>query len=202
MSNEDPTKAPDPSNEKNNAEESDSDECPQLEPISPPTTASPQDIDQSRRISRREKKSMKALSKLGLKPFPGVRKVTIRRGRGIQFVIQSPEVFKSPASDTYVICGEAKLEDFTVDAQRQLVERIAAASAAMNAPQPAPPASTATDSAAGAQAESADTTGDVSFSQEDIEVVMSSSRKDRATAIEALRKADGDIVKAIMSLTD
>jgi hypothetical protein len=31
----------------------------------------------------------------------------------ILFVIQAPDVFKSPASDTYVIFGEAKIEDLS-----------------------------------------------------------------------------------------
>lgn len=31
----------------------------------------------------------------------------------ILFVIQAPDVFKSPNSDTYVIFGEAKIEDLS-----------------------------------------------------------------------------------------
>ena len=35
----------------------------------------------------------------------------------ILFVIQAPDVFKSPASDTYIIFGEAKIEDLSAQAQ-------------------------------------------------------------------------------------
>ena len=34
----------------------------------------------------------------------------------ILFVIQEPTVFKSPASDTYIVFGEAKIEDLSAQA--------------------------------------------------------------------------------------
>lgn len=37
----------------------------------------------------------------------------------ILFVIQQPDVFKSPSSETYVIFGEAKIEDLSASAQAQ-----------------------------------------------------------------------------------
>lgn len=40
----------------------------------------------------------------------------------ILFVIQSPDVFKSPASDTYIIFGEAKIEDLSAQAQSQAAQ--------------------------------------------------------------------------------
>ncbi len=47
--------------------------------------------------------------KLGLKPFLGITKVTIKKSKNILFVISKPEVFKSPACDTYIVFGEAKV---------------------------------------------------------------------------------------------
>ncbi len=41
----------------------------------------------------------------------------------ILFVIQAPDVFKSPASDTYIIFGEAKIEDLSAQAQSQAAEQ-------------------------------------------------------------------------------
>jgi nascent polypeptide-associated complex subunit alpha len=38
------------------------------------------------------------------------------------FVIQTPDVFKSPASDTYIIFGEAKIEDLSAAAQSQAAQ--------------------------------------------------------------------------------
>ncbi len=48
---------------------------------------------------------------------PGVTRVAIRKSKSILFVINRPEVFKSPAGDTYVIFGEAKIEDMSQQAQ-------------------------------------------------------------------------------------
>lgn len=41
----------------------------------------------------------------------------------ILFVIQNPDVFKSPASDTYIIFGEAKIEDLSAQAQTAAAEQ-------------------------------------------------------------------------------
>ena len=59
--------------------------------------------------SRGEKKARKALSKIGLKTVSGVTRVTIRKSKNILFVINKPDVYKSPASDTYIVFGEAKV---------------------------------------------------------------------------------------------
>lgn len=53
--------------------------------------------------------------------------VTVRGHRTqILFVIQSPDVFKSPASDTYIIFGEAKIEDLSAQAQAAAAEQFKA----------------------------------------------------------------------------
>lgn len=49
------------------------------------------------------------MSKLGLKPVHGVTRITIRKSKSILFVINRPDVFKSPASDIYIVFGEAKV---------------------------------------------------------------------------------------------
>ena len=59
--------------------------------------------------SRSEKKARRAMTKLGLKSFPGITRVTIRKSKNILFVIGKPDVYKSPASDTYIVFGEAKV---------------------------------------------------------------------------------------------
>ena len=50
------------------------------------------------------------MSKLGLRQIQGVTRITIQKSRNILFVIAKPDVFKSPASDTYVVFGEAKVQ--------------------------------------------------------------------------------------------
>merc|ERR1712054_698367 len=73
--------------------------------------------------SRSEKKSRKAMQKLGMKPVPGVIRVTIKKSKNILFVISKPDVFKSPASDTHIIFGEAKIEDLSAQAQTAAAEQ-------------------------------------------------------------------------------
>merc|ERR1711975_50261 len=73
--------------------------------------------------SRSEKKSRKAMQKLGMKPVPGIMRVTVKKAKNILFVISKPDVFKSPASETYVIFGEAKIEDINSQAQQKAAEQ-------------------------------------------------------------------------------
>ena len=40
----------------------------------------------------------------------------------ILFVIQNPDVLKSPASDTYIIFGEAKIEDLSAQQPQVMAE--------------------------------------------------------------------------------
>ena len=47
----------------------------------------------------------------------GVTRVAIRKSKNILFVITKPDVYKSPASDTYIVFGEAKIEDLSQQAQ-------------------------------------------------------------------------------------
>merc|ERR1712108_23138 len=75
------------------------------------------------RQSRSEKKARKAMSKLGLKQVQGVSRVTIRKSKNILFVISRPDVYKSPASDTYIVFGEAKIEDLSQQAQVRAVDQ-------------------------------------------------------------------------------
>lgn len=64
--------------------------------------------------SRSEKKARKAMSKLGLKSVTGVSRVTIRKSKNILFVVNKPDVYKSPAGDTYIVFGEAKVSSIAL----------------------------------------------------------------------------------------
>ena len=47
--------------------------------------------------------------KLGLRSYPGITRVTVRKAKNILFIIAKPDVYKSPASDTYIVFGETKV---------------------------------------------------------------------------------------------
>jgi len=74
-----------------------------------------------------EKKARKIMGKLGLKQVAGVTRVTIRKSKNILFVINKPDVYKNPASDTYIVFGEAKIEDLSQQAQMEAANRFKAA---------------------------------------------------------------------------
>jgi nascent polypeptide-associated complex subunit alpha len=135
--------------------------------------------------NRAEKKARKAMMKMGMKQIPGIKRVTIKKSKNSLFVISAPDVFKSAASDTYVIFGEAKIEDMSAQA---------AQSAAQDAFKPDRFA------AAGAKAD-ADESGPVDESglnPKDIELVMAQASVSRAKAVKALQENDKDLVTAIM----
>ncbi|CAK7336418.1 unnamed protein product [Dovyalis caffra] len=152
-----------------------------------------QDGDASGRSkqSRSEKKSRKAMLKLGMKPIPGVSRVTVKKSKNILFVISKPDVFKSPTSDTYVIFGEAKIEDLSSQLQTQAAEQF-------KAPDLSHVISKPETSAMAQDDEEVDETG---VEPKDIELVMTQAGVSRSKAVKALKSADGDIVTAIMDLT-
>ncbi|XP_072959716.1 nascent polypeptide-associated complex subunit alpha-like protein 1 [Typha angustifolia] len=141
--------------------------------------------------SRSEKKSRKAMLKLGMKPIPGVSRVTVKKSKNILFVISKPDVFKSPTSDTYVIFGEAKIEDLSSQLQTQAAEQF-------KAPDPSHVTSKPETSATAQDDEEVDDTG---VEPKDIELVMTQAGVSKSKAVKALKAADGDIVTAIMDLT-
>ncbi|KAJ7427693.1 putative nascent polypeptide-associated complex subunit alpha-like protein [Willisornis vidua] len=130
-----PAPQPPLKNDKGSGTESDSDESvPELEEqdSTQATTQQAQlaaaaEIDEEpvskAKQSRSEKKARKAMSKLGLRQVTGVTRVTIRKSKNILFVITKPDVYKSPASDTYIVFGEAKIEDLSQQAQLAAAEK-------------------------------------------------------------------------------
>merc|ERR1712000_657562 len=76
--------------------------------------------------SRNEKKARKMLEKLHL---TRVTRITMRRPKNMLFVINNPEVYKSPNSNTYIVFGEAKIEDINASAQQAAAAQLAAQSA-------------------------------------------------------------------------
>jgi nascent polypeptide-associated complex subunit alpha len=136
--------------------------------------------------NRSEKKARKAMLKLGMKQVTGIKRVTIKKSKQVLFVISTPDVFKSPASDTYVIFGEAKIEDLSQQA-------------AQSAAQDAFKADRFAKSAATPAAEEGpvDETG---MNAKDIELVMAQANVSRAQAVKALKENGNDIVTAIMVL--
>eukprot|EP01084_Bolivina_argentea_P126436 223872_1 len=85
-----------------------------------------EDDDPKQKQNRSEKKARKVMQKLGMKLVSDINRVTVRKSKNILFVIQDPDVYKSNASDTYVIFGEAKIEDLSAVKQNQAAQQFKA----------------------------------------------------------------------------
>jgi len=163
----------------------------------------PEELVSKAKQSRSEKKARKAMSKLGLKPITGVTRVTVRKSKNILFVIGRPEVFKSPASDTYIVFGEAKIEDLSQQAQMAAAEKLKAPgtttseSTVASGPGSGPHGVTTVP----IQEESDDEVDETGIESKDIELVMSQAGVTKNKAVKALKNNQHDIVNAIMELT-
>lgn len=58
-----------------------------------------------------ERKARKQLANLGLLRVSGVQRVVLKQARGRMYVVEKPEVYKSPSSDCYIVFGEPAQED-------------------------------------------------------------------------------------------
>lgn len=135
--------------------------------------------------------------KLGMKPITGVSRVTIKRTKNILFFISKPDVFKSPHSETYVIFGEAKIEDLSSQLQTQAAQQFRMPDMSSVISKPDASAADA-DAPADEEEEDVDDTG---VEPRDIDLVMTQAGVSRNKAVKALKTHNGDIVGAIMELT-
>merc|ERR1712070_414519 len=149
--------------------------------------------------SRSEKKSRKAMHKLGMKPVPGIVRVTVKKSKNILFVIKEPDVFKTndsndkKASQTFIVFGKAEIEDLSQQATNAAVEQFK--------PPSAGDASKATEQV---EEVDGDEDGDEDagdLDENDIELVVKQAGVTRSKAIKALKLNDKDVVNAIMALS-
>ncbi|XP_057690256.1 uncharacterized protein nacad [Corythoichthys intestinalis] len=170
------------------------------EPVRPPqlqSFSSADEVPNKPKQSRSEKKARKAMSKLGLKPVHGVTRITIRKSKSILFVISRPDVFKSPASDIYIVFGEAKIEDLSQQAHKAAAEKFKVPVTSTPLAPPLPPSLSIKEESE----EEEEEVDDRGLEQRDIELVMAQANVSRAKAVRALKHNKNDIVNAIMELT-
>merc|ERR1712195_103527 len=123
--------------------------------------------------SRSEKKSRKAMQKLGMKPVPGICRVTVKKSKNILFVIKEPDVFKTNDSNAAneqfkpPVGGDAKIPE--------AVEEV------------------------DGDDDGDEDAGDLD--ENDIELVVKQAGVSRSKAIKALKLNDKDVVNAIMALS-
>ncbi|TGJ88114.1 hypothetical protein E0Z10_g698 [Xylaria hypoxylon] len=157
--------------------------------------------------SRNEKKARKAIEKLHLTRVTGITRVTLRRPKNILFVINNPEVYKSPNSNTYIVFGEAKIEDLNSAAQQAAAQSLAAQGGEHDhAGHDHSHGDTgkAVESAEDKKDDDDDDDDEVDadgLEDKDIELVMTQANVSRTKAIKALQENDNDIVNSIMALS-
>merc|ERR1712183_183422 len=142
--------------------------------------------------SRAERKTKKAMMKLGLAPVEGINRVVLRKDKTLLFVVPNPEVFRK--GDTWVVLGEARVED-----PNQRAREMAAAKVAENI-QPKTKTEPVQATITEEEEEETDVPAD-GVEEKDIELVMQQAACTRAKAISALKSNSNDIVNAIMELT-
>ncbi|KAK5175256.1 GAL4 enhancer protein [Saxophila tyrrhenica] len=158
--------------------------------------------------SRNEKKARKAIAKLGLKHVEGITRVTLRRPKNILFVISQPDVYKSPSSNTWIIFGEAKIEDLNSQAQASAAQQLAAQSANDHAGHDHAAEGDSGKAVEGAgekkveeDEDDGEEVDDTGLEAKDIELVMAQASVSRKKAVKALKENDNDIVNSIMALS-
>merc|ERR1711934_624699 len=169
------------------------------DPVEVVDDAEEEDGDSSGRSkqSRSEKKSRKAMRKLGMKPVPGIVRVTVKKSKNILFVIKDPDVFKTNDSNpkgpqTLIVFGKAEIEDLSQQATNAAVEQFK------------PPAAGDSKPAEAIDELDGDDDGDEDagdLDENDIELVVKQAGVSRAKAIKALKLNDKDVVNAIMALS-
>ncbi|EAT85265.1 nascent polypeptide-associated complex subunit alpha [Parastagonospora nodorum] len=163
--------------------------------------------------SRNEKKARKAIAKLGLKHIDGITRVTLRRPKNILFVINQPDVYKSPSSNTWIIFGEAKIEDLNSQAQASAAQQLAQAEAASHdhsghdhdhdhkGKGKAVEDKKDDEEDEEEEEEDDEEVDDSGLEAKDIELVMQQASVSRKKAVKALKENDNDIVNSIMALS-
>lgn len=164
-------------------------------------------------ISKNEKKAREAIKKLNLKQVKGISRVTFKQRGNLIYAIDLPDVYKSPAG-TYIVFGEAKVDDMNqrlAEAQAaQAAQASGADAAATDAPADKSPESITADleqaslNATNKVEEAEEEDGEVDESgldANDISIIVEQTQVSRAKAVAALRKNKGDMVNAIMELS-
>jgi len=142
-----------------------------------------------------------------LKHIDGITRVTLRRPKNILFVINQPDVYKSPSSNTWIIFGEAKIEDLNSQAQASAAQQIAQAEAASHDhsghdhDHGKGKGKAVEDKKDDEEEEDDEEVDDEGIEAKDIELVMQQASVSRKKAVKALKENDNDIVNSIMALS-
>lgn len=148
--------------------------------------------DAARMQKRGEKKARKLLDGVEIEPVNGITRVVFRRPRNELIVIASPEVYKTPAG-TYIVYGEATIANGALPANMPTTAqgiREQMAKLQLN------------EVKQQQEEEEPEQELPEGIVEKDVELVMAQAAVSRSVAIRALREQNGDVINAIMDLTN
>ena len=162
-----------------------------------------------KKLTRSEKKCKKAFLKIGMKPLSGITRVTLKRRDKIVFYVDTPEILKSGTSEnSYVILGELKMLDQGAGpggVSFKPGEGEGVPSTLDPHPTPEKPKEQSSEPEPAKEkdvvvkgSEEVDLEG---LNPDDIEMVMQHASCTKAQAARALREANGDLVTAVMKVS-
>lgn len=181
-------------------EELSSDEMPELENAEEGEEGAEDSPEKTGKLNRAEKKIRKTIAKLGLTLIPGIMRVTVKKSKAILFVIPKPDVWKASHSDTYLIIGEARIEDLSSQQAHNAAQMMAPPPQQAAAGYPPKEIEAIKEEEAEEEEDEDVDAGDIE--EKDIDLVMSQVNCSRAKAITALKQSDKDVVEAIMTLSE
>eukprot|EP00980_Cylindrotheca_fusiformis_P023745 scaffold10922_cov147-Cylindrotheca_fusiformis.AAC.3 len=166
--------------------------------------------------NRAEKKAKKTMEKLGMKQVSGISRVTLKMsGGGGYYNISQPDVYVSNNNNnnknghaTYVVFGEAHQGSSFMNNNDGANRQATAAQQAKLAQLLDSPSTEPITSPSAAALQSPEDDGDdevvddSGLDPKDIDLVIGQAGVSRSKAVAALKSNDGDLVNAIMSLTN
>jgi len=114
------------------------------------------------------------------------------------FIINNPDVYKSPSSDTYVIFGDAKIEDISNPSVEKAVEELEELQTQDEKVTTTPEENDKDSVEPQENKESDEDLDETGVEPKDVELVMAQAGCTKNAAIKALKENNGDIVNAIM----
>ncbi|KAJ2659898.1 hypothetical protein IW148_004063 [Coemansia sp. RSA 1199] len=161
-----------------------------VEDVPEQTSANPSAPQKQQSVA--EKKARKVMQKKGFEQVTGITNISVIRKRSAMFSIYSPDVYKNAGSDTWIVFGEARVDNLnrSMNPGAQSAMRAGAGAAPVAAP-----------AAAVTEVKAADEADEAGVASQDIELVVAQAGCTRAEAVKALKDSSNDVVNAIMELT-
>ena len=136
--------------------------------------------------SKSEKKFVKAMTKMGLKPVEGIQRVTFKTGKSFVMSVEAPTVMKISES-SFAVFGEAKIFDPKSSMATKQAEKFKKAQEPIKEEEEENPDEGELELG--------------NLKEEDVTNLISYANCTRNKAIKTLNKVNGDIVEAITLLS-